>query len=357
MIATNLLRALSASLFAVPLAAVAQIPMPAISPPGPSSTSETIHLDVVVRARSGQPVPSLGQQDFTIIDSKSPRPITSFKAVTGKQEQVEVVLFIDAIDTPYSEVAFMRDSVKKYLKANPTLAHPTTIAVLTDQCAQVENNFSTDGVSLSNDLEHHSIGLRQITRGSQWGDTDRLSIGVKALHQLVGYASSLPGRKIILWISPGWPLLSGPGYVLTSREQQQIFGDIVYFSTEMRQSRITLYDINPLGPEQPILDANYYQNFAKGVTKPDDAQYAGLSLQVLSTQTGGLTLETNSDVTGEIAQCLADVDSWYEITFDPLPADRPNKYHRIEVRVDQPGLVVRTRDGYYANPQILAPQH
>jgi VWFA-related protein len=93
------------------------------------------------------------------------------------------------------------------------------------------------------------------------------------------------------------------------------------------------------------------------VTKLDDAQYAGLSLQVLSTQTGGLTLETNSDVTGEIAQCLADADSWYEITFDPLPADKPNKYHRIEVRVDQPGLVVRTRDGYYANPQILAPQH
>jgi VWFA-related protein len=352
MILAHLLRIPPALLFALPLSALGQFTLPAVSPP-----SQGIQLDVVVNTRQGQPVLGLTQQNFTVLDSKSPRSISSFKVVSGKQEPVEVIIFIDAIDTPYAEVALMRHGVEKYLKANPTLAHPTTIAILTDQGAQVENNFSTDGISLSNDLEHHTIGLRDITRSSQWGDSDRLSIGVKTLHQLVAYASSLPGRKIILWISPGWPLLSGPGIVLTSREQQQLFGDIMYFSTQMRQSRITLYDINPIGPEQPILEANYFQNFINGVTKPEDAQYAGVSLQVLSVQTGGLTFETNSDVAGEIATSLNDADSWYEITFEPLPGDKPNKYHHIEVRVDRPGLVVRTRDGYYSNPQILAPQH
>ena len=51
-----------------------------------------------------------------------------------------------------------------------------------------------------------------------------------------------------------------------------------------------------------------------------------------------------------IQKCLADANSWYEIAFDPPPPDKPNEYHHIEVRLDQPGLVARTRTGYYSNP-------
>ncbi len=49
------------------------------------------------------------------------------------------------------------------------------------------------------------------------------------------------------------------------------------------------------------------------------------------------------------------MQSWYEITFDPLPADKPNEYHQIQIKLDKPGLVARTRTGYYANPRIIEP--
>ena len=38
--------------------------------PTPSAPSQGIKLDVVVDAKPGQPVPSLAQQDFTILDNK-----------------------------------------------------------------------------------------------------------------------------------------------------------------------------------------------------------------------------------------------------------------------------------------------
>jgi hypothetical protein len=76
---------------------------------------------------------------------------------------------------------------------------------------------------------------------------------------------------------------------------------------------------------------------------------------VLATQSGGLAIEGDSDVTGNIKRCLNDVQSWYEITFDPLPADKPNEYHHIEIKLDKPGLIARTRTGYYANPRIIEP--
>jgi VWFA-related protein len=333
-----------------------QSPPPNLQP-GLAPSSQKIRLDVVVETKSGQPVINLAQQNFTILDNKSPRPITSFKVVSARKEPVTVILLVDAVNTPLELVSDMRNQMEKFLKANKgTLAHPTTIAVLTDDGLQLNNNFSMDGNALSDALEHHLIGLRQITRDSQWSGIDRFTICLKALHQITAVASPLPGRKLILWISPGWPLLSGPDVYLDSKQQQQIFSEVVFFSSQLRQGDITLYNVNPVGVSESVFNANYYETFLKGVAKTDDAQFANLSIQVLSDQTGGLTFESNNDVARMIEHCLADADFWYEVSFDPLPADKPNEYHRIEVRVDQPGLIARTRTGYYANPAANLPR-
>jgi VWFA-related protein len=356
---TKFVCAFLAVLFAGSLSTAAQQASPTVSTPATSPSSQQIKLDVVVDTKSGQPVTTLGQQDFTIVDNKSPRPISSFKVVTGAQDPVSVILFIDAVNTPYELVASTRNAAENYLKKNEgTLANPTAIAVLTDDGVQLPTKFSANGIELSDDLEHREIGLRQITRSSQWSDGERLTISIKALHQLTVFASRLPGRKLILWISPGFPLASGAGFsTLTSKAEQAIFGDVTYFSTELRQNKITLYNIDPVGTSQSMLSANYYQNFVKGVAKYDDVQLADLSIQVLSAQSGGLDLVSDNDVAGMIQKCVADANSWYEISFDPPPADKPNEYHRIEVKLAQSGLIARTRNGYYSNPTGVEPSH
>lgn len=349
--------AVIAASLAVSLAAPAQQPPPSLqSSPGPAS--RRMQLDVVVDNKSDQPVTNLSQQDFTLLDNKSPRPITSFKVVTAKQEPVEVILLIDAVNPPYNEVAFMRDQTEKFLHMNAgKLAYPTTLAILKDEGIQMASGFSTNGNALGEVLQRYNIGLRAITRESQWSDSDRFTISIKAMHQITNYAASLPGRKFIIWISPGYPLLSGPGFILTPKQQQDIFSDTINFSSQLRQARITLFDVNPIGVAEPVFDANYYHTFLKGVSRIQDAQFAEIGIQVLSVQSGGLTIESNSDVNGMIQRCLADADSWYEITFDPPPADKPHEYHRIELRLDQPGLIARTRTGYYANPVAASPPH
>jgi VWFA-related protein len=348
---TKLACALLVSLLPAALPAGAQQSLPAIAPPGPSSSSQQLHLDVVVDSKSGQPVNYLAQQDFTVFDNKSPRPITSFKIVTPAKEPVEVILLIDAVNTPYSLVASMRNQTETFLKAHEgALAHPTSVAVLSDDGVQIDNGFAINGNVLSDSLERHQIGLREINRSSQWGASDRLNICVKALHQVVDYAAKLPGRKIVLWISPGWPLFSGRYIELTPTEQQQIFDDVVSFSSGLRQAHITLYDVNPIGATESVLASNSYENFLKGLAKPGDAQPGNLGLQVLAVQSGGLVFVGNSDVAAMIQKCLGDANSWYEISFDPPPAGKPSEYHHIEVRLDQPGLIVRTRTGYYSNP-------
>jgi VWFA-related protein len=321
-------------------------------PPTAEASSRSVRLNVVVAGKSGSPVTGLQRQDFTLVDNKSPRPITSFKAVSVVQEPVQVILLIDAVNIDFNRVAYVREEVQKFLRANGGhLAHPTTIAVLTDKGTQMQKDFSSDGNALSASLDHYTIGLRQITRGTGiWGANDRVQISLTAVRQLTAYAASAPGRTIVLWVSPGWPLLSGARIQLDSKQQQQIFNDVITFSTQLRQANVTLYNINPLGPGENLLRANYYQDFVKGVSKSEQTDLADLSLQVLTAQSGGLVLQGDSDVTGMLTRCLEDTASWYEITFDPPAAERPNEYHRVEITVDKPGLTARTRTGYYAQP-------
>jgi VWFA-related protein len=321
------------------------------SPPPTNPTNGGIHLDVVVTPKSGAPVVTgLQQQDFTILDNKSQQTITSFRAVSSGQEPVEVVLLIDDVNTTYTNIAYERGQIDKFLRANGGhLAHPTALAILSDTGIKTQDSFSTDGNAVSASLDQQTVSLRDITRSAGfYGATDRLQISLNGLEQLATHEATHAGRKLILWISPGWPFLSGPRTEIDPKEQRQIFTDIVDISTRLRQARITLYSVNPLGAGESTLRTFYYESFLKGVTKPSQVSIGNLGLQVIAVQSGGLALNSSNDVAAMLQQCVADADAWYEITFEPAVAEQPDEYHHLEIRVDKPGLVARTRQGYYA---------
>ena len=76
--------------------------------PSTSAPASRIDLDVVVTPKSGPPVADLQQQDFTLLDNKTPKHVTSFKAVNGSQDAVHVILVIDAVSSPYERIAYER---------------------------------------------------------------------------------------------------------------------------------------------------------------------------------------------------------------------------------------------------------
>ena len=319
-------------------------------PPAPPSA---IHLNVAVTEKSGVPVPGLTQQDFTLIDNNAGTPITAFRAATPASEPVQVLLVLDAVNTQFTEVAYEQSQLQKFLKSNEgKLAYPTNLAVITDTGVQNEQSFSTDGNALSASLDHYSAGLRILRRDSGiYGADERLDLSLRAIRQLTSYVAGLPsGRKILIWLSPGWPLLSGPRIQLDSKQQQQIFANIVSFSTQLRAANVTLYSINPLGAEEGVFRANYYQEFLKGVDSPRKVDLGDLALPVLALQSGGLALQASTDVAGMLRRCFEDLQSWYEVSFSAATADTPENYHHVELKVERPGLSVRTRDGYYTQP-------
>jgi VWFA-related protein len=316
-----------------------------------SAPASRIDLDVVVTPKSGPAVAGLQQQDFTLFDNKAAQRITSFQARSGRQDPVHVILVIDAVNTGYQTIAYERGQIDKFLRANGgRLAQPMTLAFFTDKGTQLEQGFSTDGNGLSESFDHYDIGLRDIRRSSQYQANDRFQLSMTALSELLEQTAKLPGRKVILWVSPGWPILSGPRIDLTYKEQTQIFSTVVGLSTQLRQARITLYSVDPLGSNEGVARTLYYQDFLKGVSKLSQVNVGDLSLQVLAVQSGGLALSSSNDVTALLEKCLADTEAYYELSFVPASADHRDEYHNLLVQVAKPGLTARTRTGYYAQP-------
>lgn len=313
-----------------------------------------MYLDVVVTTRSGAPVTGLQQQDFTLLDNKAPQAIMSFQAFGGSQAPVEVILLVDAVNIPYTRLVYERDQIGKFLRANGgRLAHPTALAIFTDTGTQIQEG-SSDGNALSASLDQADIGLRgaSVRRSSGiYGAEERVQLSLRTLQQLAAREAARPGRKIVLWVSPGWPLLSGPRVDLSAKQQRQIFAEIVNLSTALREARMTLYSIDPIGAGESVLRGSYYKEFVKGVSKPDKVDIGDLGLQVLAAQTGGLALNASNDVTALLQRCMADTEAYYELSFDSLPADHRDDYHHLEVQIAKPGFVARARQGYYSQPQ------
>jgi VWFA-related protein len=330
-------------------AASAQQPAPG-NQPGPGK----VYLDVEVTMKSGPPVAGLAQQDFTLLDNKAPRAITSFQAFTGRNAPMEVVLLIDAVNDTAQDVTYERLQIDKFLRADGgNLAYPVSLAVFTDKGVRSVTNFALDGNALDDVLQKESVGFRDIGRDAgYWGATERLQLSLTALRQLAASIARLPGpgRKVVLWVSPGWPLLFDPNMLIDSKQQQGLFANLVTLSTALLRARITLYSVDSLGTGQSVLHATDYKDFLKGISKPSQIQVANLGLQVFAIRSGGLAFNSDNDIAAALEQCVADSAPYYEITFDAATSQRPDEYHQLEIQVAKPGLTARARQEYYAQP-------
>jgi VWFA-related protein len=337
-------------LFAAVSLLSAQEPIPAPKP-APASTTD-IHLAVVVDAKHDQPVEQvLPESAFTLLDNGVSRPIKSFRHVAS-DAPVRVLIVIDAVNAGYTTVAYERQELEKFLSANNgQLARPTALAILTDKGLQIQPASTRDGKAIMAALDAQTSSLRIIGRGAGfYGAEERLDISLNTLRTLIAKESEVPGRKLIVFVSPGWALLSGPHIELSGKQQQGIFEHIAELTNRLQQANITLYAVDPRGNSQPIQSRFYYQEFLKGVSKPQQADIADLSLQVLATHSGGLVLNSNNNIDELVKRAVDDAAQYYELTFTPAPGDQPNEYHSLEIKLAQPGLTARTQQAYYAQP-------
>ncbi|HWC19357.1 MAG TPA: VWA domain-containing protein, partial [Terriglobales bacterium] len=81
-----------------------------------------------------------------------------------------------------------------------------------------------------------------------------------------------------------------------------------------------------------------------------------LWLQDLAQQTGGSTIAETNDLRAPLRAAMDEVRTYYEATYNPHIALYDGKFRKISVSVSRPDVVVHTRSGYFALPQLKTGQ-
>jgi VWFA-related protein len=323
-----------------------------------ASAPGRISINVVVADKRGNPISGLEPGDFTVLDNKQTRKLEGFQAVnreTLRKDPVHVVIVVDMINTGFDTVAREREELAAFLKENGgELANPTSIAFFADSGLKLQKGFTQNGSALLADFGRRQSELRIIGRSAGfYGAADRLEMSLGELGQLAAYEETQPGRKMILVISPGWPLLPIAGDESDLKARNWVFSSIVQFTNGLREAKIELYCLDPfdLGRTNPY----YYQDYLKGISAVKDATYPDLALQVLAEHSGGQVIINGKDISGELRAAVRDASTSYELTFERAPGSKANEYHALEVQVDRPKIVVHTVSGYYVRNPARAP--
>jgi VWFA-related protein len=312
-----------------------------------------IGLDVVVTDASGKAVPGLESQDFTLEDDDQPQKILSFHGAKA-DPPAEVLILIDTVNTSLTDVAYERQQIDIFLRQNGgQLANPVSILIFNGDGARRLTPSSRDGNALAAALDKTAANLHPIRRSQAfYGAVERLQLSLGTLASLAVEEQTRPGRKVLLWLSPGWPLLVGTNAWPTAKQSETMFEAVVAMSSALREARITLYSIQPArGAGVDSIEWDRYKEYLKPVIKANSANAANVSLQVLAQQSGGRAMTHTVDyLSGEMNACLANIDSYYFLSFDTPPAGHKDEYHALKITVNKPGLTVRTRSGYYDEP-------
>jgi VWFA-related protein len=309
---------------------------------------------VEVTDKAGRFIPGLQQRDFTLLDDNSASPIRAFAAHTpGPRSPETAVVVIDTVNMGFAGDSVARGQIIDFLrKSHGPLAYRMSLLVLTDSRISELGTTSDDPATLLAELNTQQGQLRDIGRSAGfWGAEEREGAAINSLSLLAHTMADMPGRKLLIWIGPGWPIFDNPAITYTDSELHQIFAEVVTLSSEMTEARVTLYDVDPLGTwDAGSFRTFLWQSFTKPLRRWDQALPGNLALQVLATQSGGLVLNSSNDVAGELNTCSRDGAAWYTISFVPQSSEKPDTWHSVKVKLDKPGLIVRTRPGYYAEP-------
>jgi VWFA-related protein len=319
----------------------------------PAAQPRPIFLDVVVSDRTGKPVGDLEPFDFSVMDENQPRKILGFRRVNGivgstNDPPVEVIIVLDAVNMSYQAATRLRLEVDKFLRANDGhLSQPVSIFMFTSEGLRVQPAPSKDGKGLADMLDQSdgTVRARDLS-GGVYSLQEQFQDSFKTISGIADNLSHRPGRKVVIWLGPGWPLLTERFFIQTDVSRATYYKQLATLQNKLREARITLYCLHTTAGITDTL----YEGYLKPVREIRKMEIGDMALQVLALHTGGRVLPPSNDVKAEIDSCVAEIGEYYRLAITPPAAAAADEYHELKVQVNRPDVTVKTDNGYYNEP-------
>jgi len=319
--------------------------------------SNLVVLDVVVTDAKGNTVPNLKRDDFEIYENKVPQKLRTLEEQNAKTATVPAVhstaeldklapnapvsiLVLDEVTSGFSDEAFTRYSLKRYLSTEgDALTQPTMLIALSLGRFNVLHDYTTSKEEILQALDHHfAASPLQSERSFA---SEQFSTTLLSLVQVAEATAGHPGHKNMIWIGRGFPSLD-PTQML-AEDADKLHTLIETCTNLLRDSRVTLYTVDPAGlpTAPPTEDENGFIS-----SDPFGGQ---IDFNTMAQATGGKTFFGRNDVDNLIAASVTAGENFYTLSYTPTNNGDSKNFRNITVRLKDRSLIAATRAGYYSS--------
>ena len=376
-----------------------------------------VNVDVYVTDRKGNRIRGLGKDDFELLEDDKPMTITNFYAVEEggpvrsepapaaapapppaappaaaapaaeipEDQRLHLVVYIDNWNIKPFNRNRVFTGIREMLRSRLTRGDRVMLMTY-DREPHVRRPFTSDPVTIASalfeierlsaqgiqqeserrealsDIEEARDETSALIRARSYADAvyNDLSFALDSLKNTVSSLAGLPGRKAILYVSDGLPMVAGEdafhavqekfssatGSVLEARnyDASRRYKELV---ASANANRITFYTLDAAGLRvSSAISAENRTADISGLT--DSVHWSNIqaSMRMLADETGGVAILNNNEPTKALERVADDLRNYYSLGYMPAHSG-DGRYHEVEVRVrGRKDLVVRAREGY-----------
>jgi Ca-activated chloride channel homolog len=265
------------------------------------SSVRTVPVYATVVDASGRLVPGLEQSDFTVLDNGKPAQMLLF---SNEPQPFTAVVMLDTSASMTANLKLLNRAAEQFL-----------LRLLPVDRAQV--GAFNDKIQLSGTFTNDRDELIGALNDLYFGNPTRLNDAIAtSLDALKG----VDGRRVVLVFTDGEDTSSRVGFK-TVQERA-------------RDEEVMVYSIG--------LESEYFNGMRVVRSRPSR------DLRKIADETGGgyFELQKTDELAPTFTRVAQELRSQYLIGFAPVALD--NRVHKLEVRVNKPGMTVRARKSYLA---------
>lgn len=381
---------------------------------------EIVNIDVWVTNRQGEPVEGLERDDFVVLRDGEPVEIANFYAVADKrpvtqdsrqtespsepaaprpagpppqappEHQLWMIVYVDNYNIDPTERRRVIPALQRFLTS--TLAPGDQAMIVShDRSLEVREPFTDHLPSLFETLDeitgesgHAVVRRRELMETLRLIDNtdspsaalldarrhaeqvmNEIGYTVDGLERLVESLAGLPGRKALVHVSSGVPMLAGePAFYAVAEkfETSEAYAEIPRYDTSRdfervnrhaNAHRVVFYTLDAGGLRGMEFGNAEYGGFVsmdlRGTLDSVVPENLQAPLRLMALETGGRAIVNRNDTLPALEEAAQDFRSFYSLGIASSGTDS-GRYHEIDVRlsddVEKRGLKLRHRSGY-----------
>jgi VWFA-related protein len=269
---------------------------------------------------------------------------------------------MDSLNTQPSSQIYARTEAMKYLKQMPP-GTEISIFQLSNLGLRTVQGFTSDPTLLNaamNSIVSVPLDAPPASLPDFCAEEDgRNRTRIEVLNRMASLLSGIKGRKNIIWFMEGIATLENTGL----RERINMAAKqicIPDYAMDLRKTyglltanQVAVYPVDARG-----LFTNPASNAQAGGNRGTAGAISQFeqslrdqhnSMEMIAEATGGEARYDDNNIAGTVRQAIEKGGNYYSVSYVPPDLNFDGKYHKIEVKVNRPGVHLEYRKGYNAD--------